>query len=43
MALVSFSQKRLLSRYEGRSKDGVGTKVIKSEEEGQGIKHGACL
>ena len=43
MALASFSQKRPLSRYQGRSKAGVGAKVVKLEEEGQGIKHGACL
>lgn len=32
MALASFSQKRPLSRYQGRSKAGVGAKVVKLEE-----------
>lgn len=33
MVLVSFSQKRL-SKYEHRSKPGVGAEIVKSEEEG---------
>jgi len=39
MALAPFAQKRLL----GRSKAGIGAEAVKSEEEGQGIKHGAYL